>query len=75
MRMAQVKLFPGVVEVAPIPEPEPLDPQTIINQQIVLLEDWCALASEIRRRCGDLPLDLAVEAAELRRRTNECLDQ
>jgi hypothetical protein len=63
-------LFPGVTEVAAVPEPEPeIDLEQIVIRQEDLLAQWVDLAGELKRR-ADVPPDLGFQMNELVRQTD-----
>jgi hypothetical protein len=68
--MDDVRFFPGVSEIHPEPVLEPLELDPAIVDVLMRAID---LASELKRRV-DLPLDLAFDAAELARKSDEILN-
>jgi hypothetical protein len=46
--------------------------QELVDCQSDLLQRWVVFGTEIRRRYGPLPIDLALELSELVRESNDC---
>jgi hypothetical protein len=63
--MADVIFFPHGVFAAAAPEETAPDYQQLFYAQEVLLVRWAALAQEIKRRLGPVPIDIALELSDL----------
>jgi hypothetical protein len=68
--MAEVMFFPNISELPEIQEPE-INFEEEHYRQAALIERWAMLGSEIKRRFGPVPIDIALELSDLLRESGD----